>query len=105
MSPQSDRKWSEGVATASVPATGTPPGAHTGRGFGEGLGKTERTDAWWLQPVAQALGLVVLIGYANYAAILGSAHYHYVEQGRHYLSPFYSPYLHPKWLPDWLSPA
>jgi hypothetical protein len=47
----------------------------------------------------------VLIGYANYAAILGAAHYHYVANGRDYLSPFYSPYLHPGWLPAWLSPA
>ena len=88
-----------------LPATGTAPGAYRGLGLGLPLGATERTDAWWVKPLAQALGLVLLLGYANWAAFLGQAHYHYVENGRHYLSPFYSPYLHPGWLPAWLSPA
>ena len=110
MSPENPRKLSAGagVATAvrgGLPATGTPPGAWRGAGHAQTFGATERTDRWWLIPIAQALGLVLLIGYANYAAILGPAHYHYVEHGRHYLSPFYSPYLHPSWLPSWLSPA
>jgi|SRR6266850_4068454 len=81
------------------------PSAPRGQGYGLPFGATERTDAWWFIPVLQALGLIVLIGYANYAAFLGADHYHYVEQGRDYLSPFYSPYLHPSWLPPWLSPA
>jgi hypothetical protein len=95
--------------TTSAPrarkGTGVPPGSHAGAGYGEPFGASERDDAWWVKPVLQALGLVVLIGYANYAAILGAAHYEFVEGGRHYLSPFYSPYLHPGWLPSWLSPA
>src|SRR6185503_8520309 len=57
------------------------------------------------KPVSQAVVLGLLGLYANYAAFLGSAHYHYLENGRHYLSPFYSPYLHPSWLPNWFSPA
>lgn len=93
------------TSSAGVPATGTVPGASRGHGLGEGFGRTERTDPWWLVPVAQALGLVVLIGYANYAAFLGAAHYHYVEHGRDYLSPFYSPYIKLSWMPAWLSPA
>ena len=93
------------LRTPSMPPATSPPGRHPGQGMAEGFGQTERTDAWWLIPVAQALGLLVLIGYANYAAILGAAHYHYVENGRDYLSPFYSPYIHPAWLPAWLSPA
>ncbi len=104
-----DRKLSSGGAAATVPgargaATGMPPGARGSAGD-EGFGRTERTDAWWVIPVLQAVGLLILIGYANYAAILGAAHYHYVENGRHYLSPFYSPYLNPGWRPGWLSPA
>ena len=108
MSPEPQRKMSSGGAAPvahGVPATGTPPGAWRGSGFGERLGATQRTDAWWFIPLLQALGLIVLIGYANYAAILGAAHYHYVREGRDYLSPFYSPYVHPAWLPAWLSPA
>jgi hypothetical protein len=110
MSPETQRKLSAGAAGVSaapqgLPATGTPPGAWRGAGHQQGFGATERTDRWWLIPVAQALGLVILIGYANYAAILGPAHYHYLANGRDYLSPFYSPYIHPAWLPSWLSPA
>lgn len=112
MSPEPPRKLSSGAGAVGagatpggLPATGTPPGAWRGAGHGQRFGDTERTDRWWLIPVLQALGLTLLIGYANYAAILGPAHYHYVENGRDYLSPFYSPYLHPAWLPAWLSPA
>jgi hypothetical protein len=102
---QPDRSWgtaAPGAAAVAAPAT---PGAHRGSGHLEKFGNTDRTDAWWFIPVLQAVGLLVLIGYANYAAFLGSAHYHYVEQGRDYLSPFYSPYLNPSWRPSWLSPA
>jgi hypothetical protein len=88
-----------------LPATGTAPGAYRGAGYGAPLGASERSDAWWLKPLSQALGLILLLGYANWAAFLGQAHYHYVENGRDYLSPFYSPYIHPGWLPGWLSPA
>jgi hypothetical protein len=104
-----DRQWSAGAGagTVSQTATGTgvPRGSDRGRGHQEKFGETDRTDRWWLIPVLQAAGLVLLIGYANYAAIFGEAHHHYVENGRHYLSPFYSPYLRPAWLPSWFSPA
>ena len=108
--PQRTLSRGAGVAGApdrphGLPSTGTPPGAWRGAGADQTFGATERKDRWWLIPVVQALGLVILIGYANYAAILGPAHYHYLENGRDYLSPFYSPYLHPAWLPAWLSPA
>ena len=108
--PQRTLSSGAGVAVApdrprGLPATGTPPGAWRGAGAAQTFGATERRDRWWLIPLAQALGLVILIGYANYAAILGPAHYPYIANGRDYLSPFYSPYLHPGWLPAWLSPA
>jgi hypothetical protein len=108
-----DRKWSSsaaavappGPAPGGVPSTGTAPGAHRGAGFTQRLGETERTDAWWFIPALQAVGLLALITYANWAAFLGQEHYHYVGNGRHYLSPFFSPYIKPAWLPDWFSPA
>jgi len=99
------RKWTSGAGSAALPATGTPPGSAAGQGFGLRFGSTERTDRWWLTPALQALGLLILIGYANYAAFLGAAHYHYIAEGRDYLSPFFSPYIHPTRLPSWLSPA
>src|SRR5262245_60493826 len=109
MSPEPARKLNSGTGVAAAPAgfptTGTPPGAWRGAGRAQRFGATVRSDRWWLVPLIQALGLVALLGYANYAAILGQAHYHYVADGRDYLSPFYSPYIHPAWLPAWLSPA
>ena len=110
MSSDRNRTFASGAGTvatppASLPQTGTAPGADRGSGHSERFGQTDRKDNWWLKPLAQAVGLLLLVGYANYAAFLGQAHYHYVENGRHYLSPFYSPYVHPAWLPTWLSPA
>jgi len=114
MASTDDRKWSSGAAAVSappapaprgIPSTGTTPGAHRGAGAAQRFGQTERKDAWWFIPGLQALGLLVLIGYANWAAILGADHYHFVQDGRDYLSPFFSPYIRPAWLPSWFSPA
>lgn len=77
---------------------GAPPGLDRGRGLGEGFGKTERTDNWWLQPLAQAIALLGLGAYATWAAFQGN-HYEFGN----YLSPFYSPLLKPDWWP--FSPA
>jgi hypothetical protein len=102
----SSRKLASGVGTAAapirpgLPATGTPAGAYRGTGYGQKLGATERKDAWWVMPVAQAIGLSVLGAYATWAAYQGK----YYEHGN-YLSPFYSPLFRPSWLPPWLSPA
>ena len=75
--------------------------------------ETARTDAWWIQPTAIFICLVVFIGYSTWAALQGS-HYTYGP----YPSPFYSPELfgdsphawfgpEPAWWPGWLpfSPA
>jgi hypothetical protein len=103
-----DRRWSGGAAAGSwTPPAGTGIAKGTARGTGaqESFGQTDRTDSWWLIPALQAAGLIILIGYANYAAIFGEGHHHYLENGRHYLSPFFSPYIRPAWLPQWFSPA
>ena len=109
MPAEGQRQWSSGTAAGPVapglPATGTVPGQHRGSGLGQRLGASERGDAWWVKPFSQALGLAILLGYANWAAFLGADHYHFVANGRHYLSPFYSPYLKPGWLPNFISPA
>jgi hypothetical protein len=100
-----DRKWSSsaGVAGApavapGVPSTGTAPGKGRGAAFQQKFGETDRTDNWWGQPLAQAIGLGLLGLYGMWAAFQG-AHYEY----GHYLSPFYSPLWKPSWWP--LSPA
>jgi hypothetical protein len=78
-------------------------------------GTTERTDTWWVAPVATLLGLLGFIIYSSWAAYQGK--YYFYEP---YLSPFYSPLLFikagvpggaplshsvfgewPKWLFDW----
>ena len=97
MSKHLDRKLSSAAGSSSIAApAGTPPAR--GAAYGQPYGATERTDRWWLQPVAQAIGLLVLGAYATWAAFQGN-HYEFGN----YLSPFYSPLLKPKWWP--LSPA
>jgi len=103
MALDSKRRSSSGVGAAAGRPLGSPE--YRGAGADQKFGESERNDAWWFKPLLQALGLLLLIGYANYAAILGPAHYQFVQNGRDYLSPFYSPYIHPSWLPVWLSPA
>jgi hypothetical protein len=86
---------------SSIPTHSTASARPTGgRGaaYDHGVGVTERKDAWWLQPLAQALGLGLLGAYATWAAFVGRD----FEFGN-YLSPFYSPLLRPDWWP--LSPA
>ena len=96
---QLDAQAAGGVAeSAPARGLGSAPGGDRGRGLGEPFGATERTDAWWLQPLAQGLTLLLLGAYATWAAFQG-VHYEF----GHYLSPFYSPLLKPKWWP--LSPA
>jgi hypothetical protein len=64
----------------------------------EGFGATDRRDAWWVAPVAVAAGLGVLGLYLTWAAAQ-NAHFRFGG----YLSPVYSPEIHPVWWP--LSPA
>ncbi len=87
-----------------------------------GVGQTERNDAWWVHPLLVFLGLGAFIVYATWGALQGQF-YHMEEASgiivpagwsaaeavRPYLSPFYSPDL-PRWAPElfgwWpLSPA
>ncbi len=64
----------------------------------ERLGSTDRRDAWWLAPALTAAGLILLGGYATWAALQG-AHFEFGP----YLSPLYSPKIDAPWWP--LSPA
>jgi hypothetical protein len=86
----SGRSWSSAAGASAVPRRGVA--------YGAPFGATERTDLWWLQPLAQAIGLLALGAYATWAAFQGRDY-----EFKNYLSPFYSPLLKPKWWP--LSPA
>jgi hypothetical protein len=74
----------------------------------QGLGATQRRDAWWLAPLATAAGLGAFIVYATFRAIY-NAEYEVgppeFPESAHILSPFYSPLIGQDWLPAWLSPA
>ena len=78
-----------------------------------GLGATERRDAWWVGPLATAIGLGAFIVYATFRAIYGGFYdtYHLgMETGRlethaHLLSPFFSPLIILPGMPAWFSPA
>jgi hypothetical protein len=83
-----------GIGGSPARGTDSPNQAPRGRAYNEKLGATERTDAWWLQPLAQALGLGLLGAYATWAAFQGN-HYEFGN----YLSPFYSPTFKPTWWP------
>jgi hypothetical protein len=100
--PRDDQRTFSSAAPAAAPVAdaGTMPAGNRGRAYGDPFARTDRTDGWWLKPLAQALGLMVFGGYATYAAFSG-VHYQYGS----YLSPLYSPLLRPSWLPSWLSPA
>jgi hypothetical protein len=80
------------------PVASSRPAGGRGAAYEHGAGATERKDAWWLQPLVQALALGLLGAYATWAALVGK----HFEFGN-YLSPFYSPLLQPSWWP--LSPA
>ena len=64
----------------------------------QGLGVTGRRDSWWLAPAAIAVGLGVIGLYLAWAAAQ-NAHF----RSGPYLSPVYSPEIHPSWWP--ISPA
>jgi len=97
-----DRAFSSAAPAAGAPVAGAGPlpAGPRGRAHVERFAQTDRSDLWWLKPVAQALGLVVFGTYATWAALQGR-HYEYGS----YLSPFYSPLIRPSWLPSWVSPA
>lgn len=56
---------------------------------------------WWFEPVSVVLVLSSFSVYVIWAALQG--HGEYLTDGRHYLSPFYSPQIPTPW--GWLSPA
>ncbi len=54
------------------------------------MGKTMRTDRWWIQPLLVFLGFSAFIIYSTWAAFQAK-HFYFDGGGAHYLSPFYSP--------------
>ena len=75
--------------------------------IGTGLGVTDRHDAWWIAPLATALGFGGFIVYSTFRAIYNTDfQVEFSAESAHILSPFYSPLLVvPSWMPTWVSPA
>lgn len=74
------------------------------------LGETQRLDAWWVGPLATALGLGGFIVYSTFRAIYARDYHlgHGTEvlpNHAYLLSPFFSPLIVLPGLPTWLSPA
>jgi len=98
MAKESGRRWSPAAGAATATSPEASRGDRRGQAYGQPFGATERKDAWWLVPLAQATGLTLLGIYATWSALQGD-HYEFGN----YLSPFYSPLFKPSWWP--LSPA
>lgn len=61
----------------------------------DGLGATERRDAWWLEPLLVAVGFTAFIIYTTWAAFQDPK---WAEpEGTPYLSPFFSPKFNFSW--------
>lgn len=92
----------------------TETASQAGPAVGSGLGATDRTDNWWIGPLAVGLGFGAFIIYSTGRAIAGcftdTYFYgldtkHLFETHAHVISPFFSPrFLLPAPL-DWVSPA
>jgi hypothetical protein len=74
-------------------------------GRSAGLGATERRDAWWVGPLATALGLGAFGVYATFRAFYNADYLVDRPDSAHILSPFYSPLIILPGMPTWLSPA
>ena len=81
-------------------AVGVAQSPHTSR-----LGATERRDAWWVGPLATAIGLGIFIVYATFRAAYNAEYEVRPPASARILSPFYSPLILIPGLPSWLSPA
>lgn len=73
--------------------------------YATGLGKTDRHDAWWLGPLATAIGLGAFGLYATFRAVYNADYVVDNAVSAFILSPFYSPLLIWDGMPSWLSPA
>ncbi len=59
--------------------------------------KTLRTDRWWLAPLITFVGLAAWVTYATVRVFM---HKYYFVEEHHYLTPFYSPCLTDRCVPE-----
>jgi hypothetical protein len=75
--------------------TATRPGA--GRARAAITAKTLRTDRWWIAPLITFLGLSAWVAYATVRVYM---HKWYFVEAYHYLTPFYSPCITDRCVPE-----
>ena len=73
-----------------------------------GMGRTDRIDNWWAQPVVMATGLTIAMIWTFWRVIFFSEHIDYHIDGAHVISPMFSPNVlewemfsgwdHPSWV-------
>ncbi len=71
----------------------------------QGLGATNRRDAWAVAPFVQGLLFTVLAGYLFFSGILVTPLFGTAYEVDGYLSPLYSPLIVLPFLPTWVSPG
>ena len=70
-----------------------------------GFGATQRRDAWWIGPLATAIGLGGFSIFATFRVFYNADYVIDTPDSAHIFSPFYSPLIILPWLPAWFSPA
>jgi hypothetical protein len=71
----------------------------------QGFGATSRIDDWATEPGIVAFGFTAFIVYSLFSALLWYPLFGVAYEVDGYLSPFFSPLIHPDWMPTWFSPA
>src|ERR1700675_3076866 len=71
----------------------------------QGLGRTNRRDAWALAPGVQATLFTACATYLFVSGILLTPLLGTPYKVDEYLSPLFSPLIKPDWLPTWISPG
>lgn len=70
----------------------------------ESLGKSFRTDRWWVEPLRFGVVFGAFVVYATWALLQGAQNEHHIAEP--YLSPLYAPnfagFPWPDWWPEWL---
>ncbi len=73
-----------------------------------GLGRTNRIDNWWAQPMTMGIALTLALAWTAWRAIFFAEHISYDVNGAHVISPMFSPNVlewemfsswnHPSWV-------
>ena len=73
-----------------------------------GMGRTNRIDKWWSQPMVMGISLILAVLWTLWRVVFFSDHIDYYVKGAHVISPMFSPNVlqwdmfsgwnHPSWV-------